>query len=161
MHIERGHVPYRKDCRACVEGAGGTRPHRRVKHPEAATLSADIVRRFKPGKNKEKFMLVAACTLVKEEKKAKVKVPQPPGPYAPATGSKPFRKHDAHRRMRQQAMRHIGNTGLTDARDRGIAEVGQRSPPLGGRKLLTQILGNIFSCDQINFGSCRNFKSQR
>ena len=66
-HIEKGHVPFRKDCRACVGGAGKTRPHRRVKRPEAAALSADIVGPFKPGKNKERFMLVAAYTLVKEE----------------------------------------------------------------------------------------------
>ena len=71
--VERGHVPYRKDCKACVEGAGKTRPHRRVKHPEAAVLSSDIVGPFKLGRNKEKFMLVAAYTLVKDEVTPKVK----------------------------------------------------------------------------------------
>ena len=57
-----------------VEGAGKSRPHRRVQHPEAAVLSAEVVGPFKPGKGKEKFMLVAAYTMVKhvwKEKKTK------------------------------------------------------------------------------------------
>ena len=65
--IARGHVPFRKDCKACVKGAGKTRSHRRAKHPEAAVLSADVAGPFKKGMNKEKFMLVAAYTLVKDE----------------------------------------------------------------------------------------------
>ena len=38
----RGHVPYRKDCRYCVEGAGLGVQHRKVKHPQAYTLSVDL-----------------------------------------------------------------------------------------------------------------------
>ena len=66
-HIARGHNPFRKDCKECVEGAGKTRPNRRVKHPEAAALSADVAEPFKKEKNKEKCMLVAAYTMVKQD----------------------------------------------------------------------------------------------
>jgi len=38
-----------------------------VKRPEAAVLSAEIAGPFKQGKNEEKFMSVAAYTMVKEE----------------------------------------------------------------------------------------------
>ena len=41
-HIMRGHVPYRRDCKFCVEGAGLGIQHRRVKHPQAYTLSVDL-----------------------------------------------------------------------------------------------------------------------
>ncbi len=46
--------------------------------------------------------------------------------------------------MRQQAMGHIENNGLTDAGVSGIAEVVWRPPTPGRRKLRTQILGNDF-----------------
>ena len=41
-HLLRGHVPYRKDCRYCVEGAGLGMQHRKVKNPQAYTLSVDL-----------------------------------------------------------------------------------------------------------------------
>ena len=41
-HIMRGHVPYRRDCRYCVEGSGLGIQHRKVKHPQAYTLSVDL-----------------------------------------------------------------------------------------------------------------------
>ena len=41
-HILRGHVPYRKDCKFCVEGSGLGVQHRRVKNPQAYTLSVDL-----------------------------------------------------------------------------------------------------------------------
>ena len=39
-HILNGHVPYRKDCRRCVEGVGVQ--HRKVKYPQSYALSADL-----------------------------------------------------------------------------------------------------------------------
>ena len=51
-------------------------------------------------------------------------------------------KYSGRRCMRQQAMGHIENNGLTDAGGSGIAEVVWRPPTPGGRKLRTQILGN-------------------
>ena len=41
-HILRGHVPYRRDCRYCVEGSGLGVQHRKVKNPHAYTLSVDL-----------------------------------------------------------------------------------------------------------------------
>eukprot|EP00439_Symbiodinium_sp_Y106_P029796 s3022_g3.t1 len=41
-HIIRGHMPYRKDCKFCVEGAGLGIQHRRAKNPQAYTLSVDL-----------------------------------------------------------------------------------------------------------------------
>ena len=46
--------------------------------------------------------------------------------------------------MRQQALGHNENNGLTDAGVSGIAEVVWRPPTPGRRKLHTQILGNNF-----------------
>ena len=41
-HIMRGHLPYRRDCQFCVEGAGLGVQHRRIKNPQAFTLSVDL-----------------------------------------------------------------------------------------------------------------------
>ena len=41
-HLLRGHVPYRRDCRYCVEGAGLGMQHRKVRNPQAYTLSVDL-----------------------------------------------------------------------------------------------------------------------
>ena len=41
-HILNGHVPYRKDCRRCIEGAGLGVQHRKVKYPHSYALSADL-----------------------------------------------------------------------------------------------------------------------
>ena len=41
-HILRGHLPYRKDCKFCVEGSGLGVQHRKVKNPQAYTLSVDL-----------------------------------------------------------------------------------------------------------------------
>ncbi|CAE7546828.1 GIP, partial [Symbiodinium necroappetens] len=41
-HILNGHVPYRKDCRRCIEGAGLGIQHRKVKYPHSYALSADL-----------------------------------------------------------------------------------------------------------------------
>ena len=41
-HLLNGHVPYRRDCKQCVEGAGLGMQHRKVKNPQAYTLSVDL-----------------------------------------------------------------------------------------------------------------------
>ena len=63
-----------------------------------------------------------------------------------ACGSRrrPIWESAVSRCMRQQAMGHIENNGLTDAGVSGIAEVVWRLPTPGRRKLRTQILGNNF-----------------
>ena len=64
LHIRRDHIPYRKDCRHCVQSAAG-RPHRKTAHRSAYVLSADVAGPFRTqGMNTEtnqnKFMLVCA-----------------------------------------------------------------------------------------------------
>ena len=41
-HVQNGHVPYRRDCKQCVEGAGLGPFHRRVKYPRSFALSVDL-----------------------------------------------------------------------------------------------------------------------
>ena len=41
-HLENGHVPFRRDCQMCVEGAGLGIQHRRVRFPQSYTLSIDL-----------------------------------------------------------------------------------------------------------------------
>ncbi|CAE7618847.1 GIP, partial [Symbiodinium sp. CCMP2456] len=41
-HLQNGHIPYRRDCRQCIEGAGVGVQHRRVRHPQSYALSADL-----------------------------------------------------------------------------------------------------------------------
>ena len=42
LHLQRDHVPYRKDCEQCVMSLGTGRPHRRTKQKSAYVLSVDI-----------------------------------------------------------------------------------------------------------------------
>ena len=64
LHVQRDHLPFRRDCRHCVQAASG-RPHRRVTHRSAYVLSADVAGPFRSkGKatdtNQHRFMLVCA-----------------------------------------------------------------------------------------------------
>ena len=42
LHVERDHVPFRKDCEQCVMSLGTGRPHRRTKQKSAYVLSVDV-----------------------------------------------------------------------------------------------------------------------
>ena len=42
QHLLDGHIPYRRDCRLCVEGTGIGIQHRRVAYPQAFALSIDL-----------------------------------------------------------------------------------------------------------------------
>ncbi|CAE7759179.1 GIP [Symbiodinium necroappetens] len=42
QHILDGHVPFRRDCRFCVEGAGIGIQHRKVPYPKSFALSVDL-----------------------------------------------------------------------------------------------------------------------
>ena len=51
QHVQQGHIPYRRDCRLCVQEMGQDRPHRR-RHPggEAVYIMAvDIAGPFQEG----------------------------------------------------------------------------------------------------------------
>ena len=73
-HVNRGHLPYRRDCVTCVMGGGVGPRHGRVEHPEAFTLTADTSGPVKtPGedchargsKRKIKYLLVARLRVPK------------------------------------------------------------------------------------------------
>ena len=64
LHVKRDHLPYRKDCRHCIQSAAG-RPHRRTSHRSVYVLSIDVAGPFRHrGKDRSgskfKFMLVAS-----------------------------------------------------------------------------------------------------
>ena len=46
LHVQRDHLPYRRDCRECIERASG-KPHRRVAYPTPCTLSIDTAGPFR------------------------------------------------------------------------------------------------------------------
>ena len=41
-HLSNGHVPYRRDCKQCVEGAALGHFHKKVVHPKLYSLSVDL-----------------------------------------------------------------------------------------------------------------------
>ena len=41
-HVANNHIPYRRDCAVCVQGAGLGRRHAGVAHPDAYCMSADV-----------------------------------------------------------------------------------------------------------------------
>ena len=50
-HIQNGHQPYWKRCRACVEGRSRDRPHRRQPVADTGVLALDLAGPFKTGKD--------------------------------------------------------------------------------------------------------------
>ncbi|CAE7252421.1 GIP [Symbiodinium sp. CCMP2592] len=42
QHLSNGHLPYRRDCRQCVEGSGLGVFHKRVRFPKSFALSVDL-----------------------------------------------------------------------------------------------------------------------
>ena len=47
--IQRGHLPWRRDCRACLQAAAFHHPCRRQKHPHCFSLSMDLTGPYKVG----------------------------------------------------------------------------------------------------------------
>ena len=41
-HLLNGHVPYRRDCKQCIEGAAVGIQRRKIRYPQSYTLSADL-----------------------------------------------------------------------------------------------------------------------
>ncbi|CAE7303293.1 GIP, partial [Symbiodinium sp. CCMP2456] len=63
LHLQRDHLPYRRDCKVCVERSSG-RPHRRVRHPAAYALSIDTAGPFRTkGIGGYKYLLVGCYRL--------------------------------------------------------------------------------------------------
>ena len=48
-HVDSNYAVYRKDCATCVMGRGIGRQHRRIHHPEAFVLTADVAGPLSPG----------------------------------------------------------------------------------------------------------------
>ena len=48
-HVNGNHAEYRRDCAVCVTSRGTGRQHRRVHHPEAYVLTADVAGPLNPG----------------------------------------------------------------------------------------------------------------
>ena len=66
QHYIQDHMPARRDCKECVKAAARSKPHRRITHPEAYTLSVDLSGRMVIGQDQSrhdcKYMMVAVYT---------------------------------------------------------------------------------------------------
>ena len=75
------HLPAKRDCSHCLRAQGRSRPHKRVEHPEAFTLSLDLSGKLTPGKDQEpgsyKYLLVGVYTYPVTKKKGKRLIPRP------------------------------------------------------------------------------------
>ena len=49
QHLAHDHIPWRRDCRRCVEGGIQSRMHRRIKTPEGFALSVDLLGKYERG----------------------------------------------------------------------------------------------------------------
>ena len=65
-HFLNDHLPARRDCAHCVRAQARSRPHRRVTHPEAYTLSVDLSGKMTSGVDQEhqraRYLMVACYT---------------------------------------------------------------------------------------------------
>ena len=65
-HFLNDHLPARRDCAQCTRAQARSRPHQKVMHPEAYTLSVDLSGRMTAGQDQEhqrrKYLMVACYT---------------------------------------------------------------------------------------------------
>ena len=65
-HYLNDHLPARRDCPQCVRAQARSKPHRRIVHPEAYTLSLDLSGRMSPGDDQQvkacKYIMVGTYT---------------------------------------------------------------------------------------------------
>ena len=65
-HYLNDHLPARRDCAQCVRAQARSKPHRRIVHPEAYTLSLDLSGRMSPGDDQQvkacKYIMVGTYT---------------------------------------------------------------------------------------------------
>ena len=66
-HLQRDHIPYRRDCRACLAGSFRGHVHRRVVAPDAWCLSLDVIGPAKQGDDEQlkkvKYGLIATLSV--------------------------------------------------------------------------------------------------
>ena len=79
-HLRRDHIPYRRDCRACLAGSFRGHIHRRVVAPDAWSLSLDVIGPARQGEDevlkKVKYGLIG--TLVVPDVLGKLLQPEEP-----------------------------------------------------------------------------------
>ena len=66
QHVMNDHVPYSRECTTCLQGSGRSRPHKKIPHPDAQTLSVDICGPFRPGHDrmvKAKYFMVGVFAI--------------------------------------------------------------------------------------------------
>ena len=73
-HIRQQHIPYRRDCKFCVQGGGRQRQHRRILSPQAWTLSVDTAGPFSLAQDesttKAKYFVIGVLTIPRVVAKA-------------------------------------------------------------------------------------------
>ena len=66
QHFLHDHLPARRDCMHCVCAQGRSRPHSRITHPDAFTLSVDLSGKMVVGKDQDggrcRYIMVACYT---------------------------------------------------------------------------------------------------
>ena len=82
-HYLNDHLPTRRDCSQCVRAQARSKPHRRVQHPDAFTLSVDLSGRLSPGDDQQvkgcRYMLIGCYTYpVTRDGKSLLPVPGQP-----------------------------------------------------------------------------------
>ena len=84
-HIRQQHVPYRRDCKYCVQGGAKQRQHRRVLSPQMWTLSVDTAGPFAIAQDEStknaKYFVIGVLTIPKY---AATKPVPPDDPCEPA-----------------------------------------------------------------------------
>ena len=66
QHVMNDHLPYSRECSTCLQGSGRCRPHKKVQHPDAQTLSVDLCGPFRPGHDrgaKAKYFMVGVFSV--------------------------------------------------------------------------------------------------
>ena len=78
-HLRNNHVPFRRDCPACVAGSGRNRPHRRRDNPEVGVLSVDLAGPIKGAADGSRYFLLGGYVAeAAEQPGAAVPEEQPP-----------------------------------------------------------------------------------
>ena len=79
-HFLNDHMPARRDCVQCVRAQARSKPHKRVQHPEAFTLSVDLSGKLSPGDDQGvkgcRYILVGCYTMPVTRDKASI-IPVP------------------------------------------------------------------------------------
>ena len=82
-HLANDHMPFRPECKTCVEIAGRGRMHKRVSHPQAYTLSVDLSGPYESGKDQTqtvgKYMVVGVYTFPTTRSGERLVDPEPGG----------------------------------------------------------------------------------